>query len=384
MFSCFHSTSEFAVQPHDGDVWLAEGLLHTNALFANYDGLCARTGNFVSHAWFMPFKKLVQIVVSNLSARYSGMYVTPTGHDIGHACFLWIDVFCKNQHRPAPAMQEFENAMRESSRVIFCLWPVPPVASPISLTRIWCLFEAWTCLKLGVSLLMSIEAGSNYEKCQQGLHVDVSKAKATQQGDIDIILGLIRDHIGIDQFNEALLKGISEGIRVQMASSTNFPSCFDGQGRVLMADGSLKAVQEVRAGDVVRTCDAQTGLPTLTTEVVLVAMDDVGSGEVEMCEYKGLLLTPEHPVLVSAGQEGQVQYHWRLPKDFLPVQKVSLNRVYNFELQQGHTVQINGVVVLTLGNDLTLGLHAENEEQYGRGWHDNPKRRKYLENMLSY
>ncbi len=76
--------------------------------------------------------------------------------------------FCKNQHIPAPAMDEFEIAMRLSKQVVLALYPVAripkdpnlnhgqtlerekqlkqdaqdgKIPQPIVLTRIWCLFE---------------------------------------------------------------------------------------------------------------------------------------------------------------------------------------------------------------------------------------------------
>jgi hypothetical protein len=32
--------------------------------------------------------------------------------------YFWIDVFCKNQHLPAPAMEEFKNAMKASGKLL--------------------------------------------------------------------------------------------------------------------------------------------------------------------------------------------------------------------------------------------------------------------------
>eukprot|EP01031_Cornospumella_fuschlensis_P027580 gene27580-33312_t len=357
---------------------VASTLLHANDAYHSYEGWRRRDGSFVSHAWNMPFNRMVAIVVNKLTERFTSMFVTPERAEISDSCFLWIDVFCKNQHIPAPAMDEFETAMRASGSVIFCIWPTPPLI-PISLSRVWCLFEAWTCLKLGASLSMSLPLGglSDYQEWKAVLDVNVSNATATQKSDIELILSLISKDIGIDEFNKALDRAIKAGIEAQIMASQNYPSCFDGQGAVLMADGSYKLVQEVQKGDLVRTFDPQTGLSSVDSEVELVTVDNVAGQDVGMCEYHGLMLTPEHPVFTQIGQDKQ-QSKWMLPKDFLPIVKVELNKIYNFELRRGHTVKINGVVVLTLGNDLSLGLHAENEELYGRGWRENPKRKKYI------
>eukprot|EP00825_Cyclidium_porcatum_P041588 TRINITY_DN5491_c0_g1_i2.p3 TRINITY_DN5491_c0_g1~~TRINITY_DN5491_c0_g1_i2.p3 ORF type:complete len:160 (+),score=42.41 TRINITY_DN5491_c0_g1_i2:88-567(+) len=66
----------------------------------------------------------------------------------------------------------------------------------------------------------------------------------------------------------------------------------------------------------------------------------------------GLLITPNHPVLVSN--------KWVKPYQLVPKNKVIQTRdvVYNYVLSEGHTVVINGTICVTLGH----GIRGQNIE----------------------
>ncbi len=80
--------------------------------------------------------------------------------------------------------------------------------------------------------------------------------------------------------------------------------CFTGDTPVQMADGSTKAISEVRAGDRVRSRDPQTGkeeaktvtatIKRLASAVVTVSLTDAKTGKSET-----LTCTPEHPLFVE-------------------------------------------------------------------------------------
>jgi hypothetical protein len=66
---------------------------------------------FLSHCWQMPFHCLVNSVENATEIKHN--FFTNVNERTWNYYF-WIDVFCKNQHVPAPAMDEFKNAMKAS------------------------------------------------------------------------------------------------------------------------------------------------------------------------------------------------------------------------------------------------------------------------------
>jgi hypothetical protein len=78
-----------------------------NGMISSLDGFFC----FLSHAWSMPFVELVKIAErsATLSFKAKSDLLTRLHNDddILDNSFFWIDVFCKNQHIPAPAMEEF-------------------------------------------------------------------------------------------------------------------------------------------------------------------------------------------------------------------------------------------------------------------------------------
>eukprot|EP01031_Cornospumella_fuschlensis_P029782 gene29782-35961_t len=339
---------------------------------------------FLSHAWFMPFRKLVQSAASGLRVLHTQTDYVPPVKDYEHISFLWIDVFCKNQHVPAPAMDEFERAMSCTSRVMFCLWPVHIESElPVSLRRIWCLYEIWTCLRLKKELQVCCDDRDLGLALRRKFDLNVRQAEATVASDAALILGLIEASVGVDTFNADIMQSIKKCLQGQESSQSPY-TCFDGNGLVAMADGTFKPVRAVAPGDRVRLsplCSEETA------EVVLVTVDEVKeAGGVDVCEYQGLYITPEHPIYLPLCQSDDAKRstpgRWILPKDFLPVKRVGLNKVFNFELDVGHMVLINGVTVLTLGNNLQLGLNEENEKLYGaEGWRQSRRRAQYVKEM---
>eukprot|EP01031_Cornospumella_fuschlensis_P037056 gene37056-44973_t len=339
---------------------------------------------FLSHAWLMPFRKLVQSATSGLRVLHTSADYVPPVADFEHISFVWIDAFCKNQHVPAPAMDEFERAMACTSRVMFCLWPVHVEAEmPVSLRRIWCLYEIWTCQRLKKRLQVCCDDRDLEQALERNFDVNVRQAEATVASDTALILGLIEASVGVDTFNVDITTAIKKCLEGQQISKYPY-TCFDGNGMVAMADGSFKPVRSVVPGDRVRLspecCEE-------TAEVVLVTVDEVKEADgVDVCEYQGLYITPEHPIYLPLCQSDEAKLstpgRWILPKDFLPVKRVGLNKVFNFELDVGHMVLINGVTVLTLGNNLRLGLNEENEKLYGaEGWCQSRRRAQYVKDM---
>jgi hypothetical protein len=341
---------------------------------------------FLSHAWLMPFVKLVEIAYQAPATNFGQFGNLASINIVASRSFYWIDIFCKNQHVPAPAMDEFYRAIEAPGRVVAAMWPSRPVA----LNRVWCLYELWTSLHRKIELVPTfpgdifealvaskdIQQQSIERFNHQLLSVEAQTAQATYPADAEMILGMISDSIGIDQFNGMISKAIFSFLHkrydvlyVQELPIYD-PSCFSGEGKVLLGDRkNWKYVKDMTEGEKVITHEG------IVAEIVLVTIDEIAKGELEMCEVGGVWLTPEHPVLVESGKK-QREEKWELPKNMVGTQRQSIDRVYNFELSRGgNSVLINGLAVITLGNDKKLS----GDDLYGSGWKRNPQRKKYAD-----
>ena len=85
-----------------------------NGFYSKLNGFNA----FLSHAWAMPFLELVSIAENAAHVHFESqtelLLSICDSEDILDSSFFWIDVFCKNQHIPAPAMDEFHKALKAS------------------------------------------------------------------------------------------------------------------------------------------------------------------------------------------------------------------------------------------------------------------------------
>ena len=127
---------------------------------------------------------------------------------------------------------------------------------------------------------------------------------------------------------------------VNMANAFNNPrgGCWAPGSMVLMADGlSLKPIEDVRKSDVVWTT-----VGNATVEYALeLGTKDAGQS---MCKVGHLWLTPWHPVFINN--------KWQLPSDLSPLVERLQPKVYNLMLDQGHVINVSGVLSCTLGHGL--------------------------------
>ena len=398
----------------------------------------------------MPFRTVIDIAISSMRPVFTSVGYVPQISEYANKCFFWMDVFCKNQHIPAPAMDEFETAMKLSQQVVLVLYPIAQIKvpyssnqaqnkavkeqllqdardgkipQPIVLSRIWCLFEVMTCLKMKKALMPAV-ADNQLELLHSDLFiVDVSKAQATVPADIELILGLVKSSIGIDEMNKQVKEAIISTLSYQNASLEPI-ACFDGDGWVYVPgtltnnfsydNMSKRLVKDLRGGDQVLTCLNPSAIrsnnslnlsmillyPSLFewATVSLVTKDDVSSFHqkqlpenvsTSLWNVHGLTITSEHPVWDS--QQGK----WvkaRECKGAVRSHK-TLNYVYNIELvmkgEEYHdggcvhgldrygNVLVNDVMVMTLGHGYDFDV--ETDKLYGYGWYDNPTRKKYME-----
>lgn len=128
-------------------------------------------------------------------------------------------------------------------------------------------------------------------------------------------------------------------VAVSMAAiNSAYGPCFAGDGLVALASGACARVDALRRGDLVLgghriACVVRTAQPGGCAVVRLGA--GVGAG-----------FTPNHPVIDSATG------CWASPASLGRVQHESLEAVFNFVLESGHTLVINGVRTCTLAHGL--------------------------------
>lgn len=112
--------------------------------------------------------------------------------------------------------------------------------------------------------------------------------------------------------------------------------CFDGNCTILMADGSLKFVKDIKRGDKV----VSNGY-VATVRCIVKTICNNGKGYLA-CFDKGLRITPWHPVRIS----GQFEY----PHNLTEVYEQECPAVYSFLLDKGHTIFINDIECVTLAH----------------------------------
>ena len=123
-------------------------------------------------------------------------------------------------------------------------------------------------------------------------------------------------------------------MRLASMVSVSSGPCFLADGQVLMAGGTTKRVDQLRAGDLVAgnhriRCVLKTAL--LYAEIVRLG-DGLGCG-----------FTKNHPV-----RFGGAWYH---PRQLKEAFVTPTDAVYNFVLESGHILHINGVETCTLAHD---------------------------------
>jgi Mg-chelatase subunit ChlD len=116
--------------------------------------------------------------------------------------------------------------------------------------------------------------------------------------------------------------------------------CFLPASTVLMADGTKKRCDQIQPGDIAAPnyrvrCVIKTEVPH--ADIVQIGIhgphEDVGG------------FTMWHPVYVNS--------EWRHPADLGEVKRVATDAIYNFVLDKGHVILLNGVMTCTMGHEMT-------------------------------
>jgi hypothetical protein len=114
--------------------------------------------------------------------------------------------------------------------------------------------------------------------------------------------------------------------------------CFLGASTVLMADGTHKRCDQIQPGDIAAPdykvrCVIKTLVPHANIVQLGTQTGDAGG------------FTLWHPVYVDG--------KWQHPADIGKIQQVATDAIYNFVLETGHVLLINGIMTCTMAHDLT-------------------------------
>jgi len=122
-----------------------------------------------------------------------------------------------------------------------------------------------------------------------------------------------------------------------------YGGCMDGACSVQLADGGLRRLDELRAGD---TLWAPGGG---RAEVACVVRTRAPGGRFLLVELPGgLRLTPHHPVFVDGA--------WQFPADLAPAREMPCEAVFSFVLEEGASALfVEGVPCVSLGHGLQDG-----------------------------
>ena len=113
--------------------------------------------------------------------------------------------------------------------------------------------------------------------------------------------------------------------------------CFDGSCLALMADNTLKMISNIIKGDEIYLPGGGS------TKVVCVIKTIIQNRMTELVKLDGeLLITPWHPVRIKG---------WQFPANLNQILELPCNAVFNFVLEDGHIMIINGVECVTLGHN---------------------------------
>jgi len=119
----------------------------------------------------------------------------------------------------------------------------------------------------------------------------------------------------------------------------NPSGCIHGSCSVLLGDNKTqKLVKHIKKNDLVKT-------PSGVAKVVCVFKINFQNYNQKMVEFdNGLIITPYHPI-----KNNNV---WTFPCSISPIKDIVCDAVYDFVLDHGHIMIINGIECVTLGHNI--------------------------------
>lgn len=138
--------------------------------------------------------------------------------------------------------------------------------------------------------------------------------------------------------------------------------CFTGECPIRRADGDILRVDEIRVGDVLWTRrGGRMVCGIVRTDVEHVELCSVSPPTGVTTPDPTLWITPWHPIFMSGT--------WHFPTSIAThTRQVSQTSIYSFILEKdthpdAHTVEVGGVICVTLGHGLTQGTDIDSTSQ---------------------
>jgi len=121
--------------------------------------------------------------------------------------------------------------------------------------------------------------------------------------------------------------------------------CFHGDCQVTMVDGELKRVSDLKVNDVVIG----------GARIKCVVKHKCQDNRMRLCEYNGLIITSYHPIRIGG------QWVFPIDVDQGNQREYECEFVYNFVLDSGHIMTVNGVEACTLGHNFKESAVIQHE-----------------------
>lgn len=173
---------------------------------------------FVSHCWGTKLGELVNMILQHydeLPDTEGGRLYVPV--------YYWLDIFAVTQHFTGDFKDhpdsDFPEVIRSAPGGV--LFTMAPWRNPMSVKRVWCLFEALTALSLGREINLLTDPFDSMAKVDTLLPLflkqvigclDVRKAESTVESDRSYILNLAERQLGLDTFNAKLRSALQHEI----------------------------------------------------------------------------------------------------------------------------------------------------------------------------
>ncbi|KAG2443137.1 hypothetical protein HYH02_009548 [Chlamydomonas schloesseri] len=288
---------------------------------------------FVSHCWQYKLGDLVSMILQH----YDELPETDGGR-LYVPVFYWVDIFAVTQHFVGDIKDhpdcDFPGVIRQAKGGV--LFSMAPWRNPLSVRRVWCLFEALTALSISRDINLLTDPFDSTAKVDTLLPLftrqvvdmlDVRNAEATVEKDRDYILNLAERTLGINTFNSKLRQALHHEICEAMILRAVVTGETE-EGRKLLERGIIisnatlrfmpkrdsagKEIERIRDSGLLLLAEAVKACPNLQSLVVYTAPETDVSPSGLTALAKGLaghqalkhLSVGRHPSLASAPGTG--------------------------------------------------------------------------------
>ncbi|KAG1672374.1 hypothetical protein FOA52_010992 [Chlamydomonas sp. UWO 241] len=154
---------------------------------------CGRPMYFISHAWGMPFRELLNKVMTFLSSASPETRV-------------WLDIFAINQHQATGDLKFLDIVIKNAVATLVCVWSDMTNQAANPFDRIWCLHEFDTTIRDHPDKLVLMNGRMSPSQLMEVVaKIDARKANAFSADDQKRITDNIRQHYGsLDAFSDRL------------------------------------------------------------------------------------------------------------------------------------------------------------------------------------